>query len=221
MCNENRIGRSFGQRFFLQIVKQPFGAANGAQIEHHACKHLCFGVWRFDPPFKVVAPLRHRLPPARIDRHHITGAVHVSTRVEPVADQAGKRLKIWHIGIGHAVVEKQTIVLIADTGLFLPPLRSASEPEVGDRGRSKLGFRQSNQAAGCGVGHIGDAPCDYLVPVAACYKLRQQLRDARGDFGHGLGRIGMRDLRHQLGRADRLKPGQVGLRDDAHEFASF
>ena len=136
MRHKDRVGGGLAQRFGLKILEQGLGAANRPQVEHHAGEHLRFRVRRLNPAREIVAPDAHRLPPARVRCHHVAGTIDIAAGVEPVADEPCQRFEIGHVGIGHAVIQKQTIVLIADAGLFLTPLRPAGQPEIGHRGRA-------------------------------------------------------------------------------------
>ena len=129
--------------------------------------------------------------------------------------------EIGVVGRRRGVVEDQAIVLVRDAGLFLPALAPAGKPEVGDRGRAQFRLGQRQEAAGGGVGDIGDEAGDGLVRVLRAHQLHEQFGDTPDDAGERGAVGGGGDLADEGGGGCGLEPCQVGLGQDADELAAL
>ncbi len=123
----------------------------------------------------------------------------------------------------HRVVEEQAVVLVRHAGLFLPALacrRRARDraPAAGPASPSASASRRRVAVSAMSVISRVTISCR-LPPATSC---TSRLRDLGGDAGHRRRRVSAAAMSlHQLGRAHRLEPGQVGLGDDADQLAGL
>ena len=57
------------------------------QIKENTCVHQGFGFGLINPSREIILPNRPRLTPLIISSHDITGAIHIATGIQAIADK--------------------------------------------------------------------------------------------------------------------------------------